>query len=48
MADNGSSLRWPIGIAVAFVVLFLMNGFLVYLAMTNADEVVPSYETEQR
>ena len=48
MAENSSSLRWPIGIAVAFLVLFLMNGFLVYLAVTNADEVVPSYETEPR
>jgi len=48
MAETTSSLRWPIGIALAFLVLFLMNGVLVYLAVTRADEVVPSYGTELR
>lgn len=48
MVETASSLRWPIGIALFFLFLFLMNGFLVYLAVTHTDEVVLSYETERR
>ncbi|MBW2254071.1 MAG: hypothetical protein JRI25_05665 [Deltaproteobacteria bacterium] len=48
MTETASSLHWPIGIVVFFLVLILMNGFMVYLAVTHADEVVPSYETERR
>ena len=39
---------WVIGIIVGFVVLVLVNAAFIYIAVKGADEVVPSYHTEQR
>ena len=42
------SLRWPLGIALGLLVVVLVNAAFAYVAITGADEVAPSYQTEQR
>ena len=43
----GSRL-WPILITVGLVFVVLVNGIFIYIAVSGADEVVPSYHTEER
>jgi ABC-type spermidine/putrescine transport system permease subunit I len=42
------SLRWPIGIAIGLLLMVLVNMVFIYIAVSDADEVVPSYNTEER
>jgi hypothetical protein len=42
------SLRWPIGIALALLIVIAVNVAFVYIAVRGADEVAPSYVTEPR
>lgn len=39
---------WPILITVGLALVFLVNGLFIYIAVKGADEVVPSYLTEER
>ena len=39
---------WPAGLIVAFTVLVVWNAYFVYMAVSDADPVVPSYHTEHR
>ena len=39
---------WPFAIAVALAVVVAVNLIFIYVAVSGADEVVPSYETETR
>jgi hypothetical protein len=41
-------LRWPIGIAVALLIMMAVNACFIYVAITGADTVVPSYLEEDR
>lgn len=41
-------LAWPIGIVLAFVIILAVNALFIYLAVSGADEIAPSYQTEQR
>ena len=43
----GSRL-WPILITVGLVLVILVNAIFIYIAVKGADEVVPSYQTEER
>ena len=47
-AGKRDSRLWPIGIIVALVVVLLVNALFIYLAVSGADEIVPSYATEPR
>jgi len=51
-APEGSSGRdsrlWPVLITVGLALVFLVNGLFIYIAVKGADEVVPSYLTEER
>ena len=40
--------RWPIAIAIALVIVVLMNLVFIFVAVSGADDVVPSYDTEER
>ena len=40
--------RWPIGLAIAFAVMILVNGVFVWVALRDRDPVVDSYTTEPR
>ncbi len=40
--------RWVIAIVVAFALVFVANAILIYVAVSGADTVVPSYHTEHR
>jgi len=39
---------WPAGIAIALLLVILVNIGFIYIAVSGADEVVESYETEAR
>ena len=39
---------WPMAIAIALAVVVAVNMAFIYVAVSGADEVVPSYETETR
>lgn len=39
---------WPILITLGLVFVILVNAIFIYIAVTGADEVVPSYYTEER
>lgn len=43
-----SSRLWPILITLGLLLVILVNGIFIYIAVTGADEVVPSYLTEER
>jgi len=43
-----SDLRWPIGIAIALLIVILVNLTFIYVAVSGGDDVVPSYHTEER
>jgi hypothetical protein len=40
--------RWPIGIVIGLLLMILVNLVFIFIAVHGADEVVPSYQTEQR
>ena len=39
---------WPIIIVVALVLVVVVNAVFIYIAVTGADAVVPSYMAGQR
>ena len=39
---------WPTLIVVGFVLVILVNAIFIYIAVKGADDVVPSYQTEER
>ncbi len=39
---------WPTLIILGLALVFLVNGLFIYIAVKGADEVVPSYLTEER
>jgi hypothetical protein len=39
---------WPILITLGLVFVILVNAIFIYIAVSGADEVVPSYLTEER
>ena len=39
---------WPILITVGLVFVILVNALFIYIAVSGADDVVPSYHTEER
>lgn len=40
--------RWPIAIVIFFALLAAGSGYVIYLAMSNPDPVVESYQTDDR
>ena len=43
----GSRL-WPVLITIGLALVMLVNGIFIYIAVKGADDVVPSYLTEER
>ena len=41
-------LLWPIMIIVGLLIVVIMNAVFIYVAVSDRDEVVPSYHTESR
>jgi hypothetical protein len=39
---------WVLGIIIGFVVVLLVNAGFIYIAVKGADQVVPSYLSEER
>lgn len=39
---------WPLAIIVALLITAAVNAAFIYVAVTGADDVVPSYYTEER
>jgi hypothetical protein len=46
--QHRGSWRWPAAIAVGLLVMILVNLAFIYIAVSGADEVVPSYKIEAR
>jgi len=53
-ADSGSTesaggfKRWPVLITVGLILVVVVNALFIYIAVSGADDVVPSYATEER
>ena len=48
-ASAHSRLRlWPIVITLGLAFVVLVNAIFIYIAVSGADDVVPSYHTEER
>ncbi len=39
---------WPTIIAIALAVVMIVNGLFIWIAVRDADEVAPSYDSETR
>lgn len=39
---------WPTIIAIALALVVIVNGIFIWIAVSDADEVAPSYESETR
>lgn len=39
---------WPAVIIVGLVLVMVVNAIFIYIAVSGADDVVPSYQTEER
>jgi hypothetical protein len=39
---------WVVGIVIGFVLMVLVNCFFIYIAVSDADRIVPSYQLEHR
>ena len=46
--DSSNSRLWPVLITVGLVLVVLVNAIFIYIAVSGADDVVPSYVTEER
>jgi hypothetical protein len=49
----GSGIRsgfrlWPFLITVGLAFVILVNAIFIYIAVSGADDIVPSYQTEKR
>ena len=47
-ATEPGSRLWPILIALGLFLVILVNAVFIYIAVSGADQVVPSYTTEER
>lgn len=43
-----SEWAWPLAIIIALLITAAVNAAFIYVAVTGADDVVPSYFTEER
>ncbi|MFC1661578.1 hypothetical protein ACFL3S_09030 [Gemmatimonadota bacterium] len=39
---------WPVIIVAGLLAVAVVNGIFIYIAISGADDVVPSYVTEER
>lgn len=39
---------WPVAIIIALLIVVAVNAAYIYVALSGADDVVPSYLTEER
>lgn len=39
---------WPVLITLGLVLVVLVNAIFIYIAVSGADDIVPSYLTEER
>jgi hypothetical protein len=39
---------WPVLVTVGLLLVILVNAIFIYIAVSGADDVVPSYNTEKR
>ncbi len=39
---------WPVLITAGSLLVILVNAIFIYIAVSGADDVVPSYHTEER
>jgi hypothetical protein len=46
--DSTDARLWPYLITAGLVLVILVNAVFIYFAVSGADEVVPSYHTEER
>lgn len=46
--EGRGSRIWPIGITIGLILVILVNVTFIYIAVSGADDVVPSYNTEVR
>jgi len=46
--DSTKDRLWPILITVGLAIVILVNAVFIYIAVSGADDVVPSYLTEER
>lgn len=45
--EAGKSI-WPFLIAAGLILVVVVNALFIYIAVSGADDVVPSYATEER
>jgi hypothetical protein len=43
-----NDFRWPVGIIIGLVIVVLVNLAFILIAVSDADDVVSSYSTEER
>jgi len=47
--ETSSGIRlWPVLIIGGLILVVLVNAIFIYIAVSGADDVVPSYVTEER
>ena len=46
--ERTTDLRWPIAIAIGLTLMVVVNMGFIYVALSDADPVVPSYHLEER
>ncbi len=39
---------WPVIITLGLVLVVVVNAVFIYIAVSGADDIVPSYQSEQR
>jgi hypothetical protein len=44
----GKKSPWPLLITVGLIFVVVVNAIFIYIAVSGADDVVPSYVTEER
>jgi hypothetical protein len=47
-ASSGRRSPWVLGIVIGFVLMVLVNLAFIFIAVSGADQVVPSYQLEHR
>jgi len=46
--DSQGDFRWPVGTIIGLVIVVLVNLVFIFIAVSDADDVVSSYSTEER
>jgi hypothetical protein len=46
--NSANDRLWPYLITAGLVLVILVNAIFIYIAVSGADDVVPSYHTEER